>query len=307
MNLKHAHYVLTILEEGNITSAAKKLHISQPSMSQTLKAIEKDLGAPIFFRQNRVLRLTYAGKKYVEAVRDIHAINENLHRLIEEMKQEVRGLVRIGISTQRNISLMPQILPIFMEKFPLVRVELIEMPSKNLENLVETDKCDVAFITTMPKQNHIQYRLIENEQIVLMASRKTKFVRENPQSRMVELHEARDELFVNLTPEHSVRTIQERLCGLLHFEPKVLVETTSMEAAKMIAARSGAMMVCPYCHISGNIILDQLTKSYPLKCHGFERHFYFCCRKKIHLTRYMEELFLIAKKCCRDHIVPVAQ
>ncbi len=304
MNLKHAQYVLTILEEGNITSAAKRLHISQPSMSQTLKAIEEDLGVPIFFRQNRGLNLTYAGQKYVEAVRETLAIEENLHRLIMELKQETRGLVRIGISAQRNISLMPQMLPIFIEKYPMVQVELIEMPSKNLENLVETDKCDVAFITTMPKHNHIEYRLIENEQIVLMASQETQFAKSRPEPCLVELSEAEEEPFVNLTPEHSVRTIQERLCGLLQFEPRVLLETTSMEAAKMIAAKSRGLMVCPYCHISGNIILEQLTKSYPLNCHGFERHFYFCYRKKAHLTRYMEELFLIAKQCCRDHILP---
>lgn len=50
MNFKHINYVLTILNEGSITAASKKLFVSQPALSQTIKLIEQDLGAPIFDR-----------------------------------------------------------------------------------------------------------------------------------------------------------------------------------------------------------------------------------------------------------------
>ena len=50
MNIKHAQYVLTVLKEGSITNAAKKLYVSQPSLSQMIKLAENNLGAPIFNR-----------------------------------------------------------------------------------------------------------------------------------------------------------------------------------------------------------------------------------------------------------------
>ena len=65
MNLKHASYVLAVLREGSITAAAKKLYVSQPSLSQTIKQVEQNLGAPIFDRATEPLALTYAGELYV--------------------------------------------------------------------------------------------------------------------------------------------------------------------------------------------------------------------------------------------------
>lgn len=48
MNLKHAQYIMEIIKEGSITNASKTMHVSQPALSQTIKAVEKYLGAPIF-------------------------------------------------------------------------------------------------------------------------------------------------------------------------------------------------------------------------------------------------------------------
>ena len=59
MNIKHAQYMLTVLQEGNITNAAKKLYISQPSLSQMIKLVENNLGTPIFNRSTDPITLTY--------------------------------------------------------------------------------------------------------------------------------------------------------------------------------------------------------------------------------------------------------
>ena len=63
MNPKHAQYMLTVYQEGSITSAAKKLYVSQPSLSQMIKLVESNLGTPIFNRSTDPLTLTYAGEK----------------------------------------------------------------------------------------------------------------------------------------------------------------------------------------------------------------------------------------------------
>ena len=69
MNIKHAQYMLTVLQEGNITNAAKKLYISQPSLSQMIKLVENNLGTPIFNRSTDPITLTYAGQRYMDAAR----------------------------------------------------------------------------------------------------------------------------------------------------------------------------------------------------------------------------------------------
>ena len=87
MNIKHAQYMLTVLQEGNITNAARKLYISQPSLSQMIKLVENNLGAPIFNRNTDPITLTYAGQRYIDAARQVLTINENLKKEIEEITQ----------------------------------------------------------------------------------------------------------------------------------------------------------------------------------------------------------------------------
>lgn len=301
MNLKHASYIMTIIEAGSITAAAKKLLISQPSLSQTVRAVEGELGLPIFDRGAKQLTLTHAGQRYVESMREIMTAERNFLSEIAEMKSERRVTLRIGISAQRSISLLPQILPAFLACHPLAAVELKELPSVRLEELLSKGGCDVAFITTAPKQNDLEYCLLENEQIVLMASKQTALSRRIGQGTEIELSEARKENFVNLSPGHSVRTIQNHLAQLCQFKPRVLLELSNMEAAKLITAQLNAVMVCPYGYIQGDTRVEALTKCYPLRCHGFERHFYFCYQKKRRLSGFMCDLFDIARGQCRFH------
>ena len=93
MNIKHAQYMLTVLQEGNITNAAKKLYISQPSLSQMIKLVENNLGTPIFNRSTDPITLTYAGQRYMDAARQVLAINENLKKEIEEITQDRKSVV----------------------------------------------------------------------------------------------------------------------------------------------------------------------------------------------------------------------
>ena len=66
MEIRHFHYIRTIYEMGSISRAAEKLYISQPSLSQLLKSVEKKVGAPLFDRSLKPLRPTTIGPKYLE-------------------------------------------------------------------------------------------------------------------------------------------------------------------------------------------------------------------------------------------------
>ena len=63
MNLKHAQYIMEIIKEGSITNASKTMHVSQPALSQTIKAVEKYLGAPNFFAEYQSHRPDGGGEK----------------------------------------------------------------------------------------------------------------------------------------------------------------------------------------------------------------------------------------------------
>ena len=136
MSFKHIQYVLTIVQEGSITAASNKLYVTQPALSQMVKLIERDLGAPIFDRNTDPISLTFEGQKYVDAAQKMVDIVRNLQAEVVRTKQEVRGRIRVGISIQRGLQLLPHVIPEFRTQYPLVRIELIEQGSAILEKMI---------------------------------------------------------------------------------------------------------------------------------------------------------------------------
>ena len=132
MNLRQALYVKTIADEGGITAAAKKLYISQPSLSQMLRQIEEETGVPLFDRSSLPIRPTYAGERYLHAAAVLLNTNEMLENELREIRGEERGRMRLGISMLRSAQLLPHVLPEFTSRFPKVELVLQEAGSAKL-------------------------------------------------------------------------------------------------------------------------------------------------------------------------------
>ena len=289
MNMKHIQYVLTVLREGSITGASKKLYVSQPALSQTIKQIEQDLGATIFDRSTDPISLTYAGQKYVDAAQRMLDIDRNLRTQIAEMKNEVHGRIRVGISVQRGLQLLPLVVPDFVRLYPYVKLELVEHGSDTLERMTAEGQCDIALVATSQKPNKLNYVLIENEQVVLMAARSTDLAHRFEPGTPIEITEAQNERFVSMRSGHSVRVVQDRLFERYHISPSILMETSNMEAGKNVAARANAVMLIPQVYVANSLDLSFRVQCHPILNTDYERHFYLCYRKGLYLPKYMED------------------
>lgn len=293
MNIKHAQYMLTILQEGGITNAARKLYVSQPSLSQMVKLVENNLGAPIFNRNTDPLTLTYAGQCYINAARQVLAINENLKREIQEINQEDHGKFRLGIPIQRGMQLLPSVLPVFFAKYPHVDIELSEYGSTETEKLLLDGKVDIACMTTIPRYEELKYILIENEELVLIAAKNTDLARRIPSGTPISILEAKNERFISNKPGHSVRAIQDVLFASHNISPKLLLESASIEIEKRVVIACGAVMICPLGYIDKEGPIPSQASMYPLKDADSKRHCYACHRRDLYLTKYMRDFINI--------------
>ncbi len=293
MNIRHIQYVLTVLSEGSITSAAKKLYVSQPSLSQTIKIVENNLGATIFNRNTDPLTLTYAGQKYVEAAKQILAINHNLAREIEEINHEDHGFIRLGVPVQRAMQVMPYVLPRFQKQYPFVSLKLMEYGSATLESMVLEGSLDLACLTTYPKHEELRYTLIEDEDLVLLTSKNTDIAKRISSGTEISILEAKDELFICSKPGHSVRTTQDRLFITYDIQPKILLETSSIEVAKRTTLACDAVFICPINYIEMSPDIHPYCNIYPIKGIENRRSFYICHRKDLYLPKYMRDFIQI--------------
>lgn len=293
MNIKHAQYMLTVLKEGSITAAARKLYISQPSLSQMIKLVESNLGTPIFNRSTDPISLTYAGQKYIEAARQILTINSNLQKEIDEINHEDHGTIKLGIPVQRAIQVLPYILPKFRKKYPFVEVEVYEHGSATTESLVREGGVDLACLTTSPKYEELEYILVEHEDLVLLTSRNTSLARRIPAGTPVDISEARDESFVSIKTGHSVRSTQDRLFIQKDMQPRILLETSSIEVGQRTAVACDAVMICPSNYIDPSSRLFAESVTYPLLGVENNRDFYICHRKDRYLTKFMKDFIVM--------------
>lgn len=288
MNEKHMQYVLTVLKEGSFTNAAKKLYVSQPSLSQIIKTAESNLGAPIFDRSTDPITLTPAGQLYVEAARQVTTISTNLRKQVEELSKEEFGTIRLGISVQRGMELLPELYPRFKKRFPHVGLELHEQGSATMEKSVLEGEVGIALLTTFPRHEELVYDLIQEEKLVLIVNRECELAKRIAPGTPIDILEARDETFISSQSGHSVRTIQDSLFITRDMKPKIDLVTISIEVGKHVVAASPVVMACPDSYVETDNSPDSAYFAYPILGVENPRHFYACYRKDMYLTKYMK-------------------
>lgn len=294
MNLKQARYILAIAQEGGVTAAARKLYISQPALSQMLRQAEAELGVALFDRSVSPFRPTYAGEKYLEAANVMLAASERLENQLREIREENSGRLRLGISVQRAGQVLPLALPWFAMQYPHAALEVTERGSADLEELVSRGQVDLALAAIDSTSPRLAYELIEREVIGILAGEGSELASRFPSGTPVRLEEAAGDTFISLQEGHSVRVVQNTLFHRYGLEPKILLETDSLEVAKRVALGTGSCMLC------SNIYVDDMVHRhgafFPLEDYENNRHFYACYPKDDPLPQYAAGFIRIVKQ-----------
>ena len=289
MNTRHAQIVLTIVRFGSITAAAKALYITQPTLSQTLKQIETQLGEPIFVRGRSPMELTPAGELYVQAARRIIQIKTQLDEAISSLHGKQEGILHLGIPEGRSCELLPQILPDYRAAYPDIRIEVISSSSSRLEQMLVDHEIDLALLLGETRRPELSYRLIGSEEIVLLAGRKTALAQRIPSGSTITLAEAASERFVLPSPNLFVRQSFEEMMehgGLRSIQPALMLD--SVESAKRVCAACHMVMLSPFVSLLTDTTSMQRLAHYHLSGGSYPYKLTFAHPADTVLTPYAE-------------------
>ncbi len=138
-------YVCALDEERNFTRAAKKLFISQPSLSAAIKNLETDLGAPLFERMGASIEPTDVGKAYIEAAKKMKQAEEDFQEKLNDIHGLETGVINIGGTNYLSSSyIMPAIIERFLSVYPKIKINLVEASSSKLNEYVADDRIDIV-------------------------------------------------------------------------------------------------------------------------------------------------------------------
>src|ERR1700732_1867313 len=122
MELQQLRYFCAIADTGSFTRAAQHTHVSQPSLSQQIRKLEDELGARLFDRLGRAVRLTELGRTFLPRARSVLRELEAARSDVVERKASIGGPLAIGVIPTVAPYLLPPILAAFTRKYPLARV-----------------------------------------------------------------------------------------------------------------------------------------------------------------------------------------
>ncbi len=149
MKLHQLRYLAAVVQNGlNITTAAKKLHTSQPGVSKQLKLLEDELGFPVFERDGRNLsRVTPAGQQVVDRALRILEEVQNIRRLSADVRGDNSGSLSIGTTHTQARYVLPAIVAAFRTAYPDVDLHLHQGTSEQIADLAKGERIDIAIAT----------------------------------------------------------------------------------------------------------------------------------------------------------------
>lgn len=146
MELRHLRYFVAVAEEENITRAAARLHVSQPPLSRQIRDLEEELGLELFRRSPKSIRLTAAGKVFLDEARAVlHRADEAL-ATARSLSGAEREELHVGYAPSLTVSILPETLRRFQAACPKTRVRLHDLSTEEMLARLRDPSLDVALM-----------------------------------------------------------------------------------------------------------------------------------------------------------------
>lgn len=248
-------YFVAVAETRHFTRAADLVHVAQPSLSQQIKALERELGADLFLRARGNITLTDAGEALLPLARRILADADTARHEVQELAQLRSGRVRLGATPSLCTGLLPDVLRAFHDRYPGIRLLIEEGGSHDLVRELARGALDLALVvlplpTPSPALTTVE---LLREDLVVVSSPDAPAPGGGGGRRAVRVADLEGERLVMFRHGYDLRELTVAACRAEGFEPDFAVEGGEMDAVlgfvraglgvavvpRMVAARSG--------------------------------------------------------------------
>lgn len=148
MTIEQLTYALAVYQYGTFVKAAAHSYVTQPALTIQIRNLEEELGITIFDRTKKPILVTEEGKVFLEKAQHIMMGIRDLQQISEQVRQGIKGEVRLGII----ITLAPYLLPLFVnqlhEKYPDIHLQVIELTTEAIIEGIKNGDLDAGIIAT---------------------------------------------------------------------------------------------------------------------------------------------------------------
>jgi DNA-binding transcriptional LysR family regulator len=170
MDLRHLEQVVAVCQAGGFSGAARRLRISQPTLSRSIARLEMKLAVKLFDRSGGAARPTAYGRFLAERAEALLGGAATLTRDLEQLVHGETGRLRIGVGPVPRLAILPRLVALMAERYPDLRLETEQDKARDLLRGVEEGRYDVAFVTfeaAEPFGDLIRVKVMEDDHIAV--------------------------------------------------------------------------------------------------------------------------------------------
>lgn len=225
MELRRLRYFVAVAEELHFSRAAERLHIGQPPLSQQIQLLEEELGVRLLERTRRWVKLTEAGRLFLEDARRILALSEQAAENARRAERGEVGELRIGFTSSTPLTeAFNKAVNAYRKAFPRVTLSLAEMPTLPQLEALRERRIDLGFLrppeASLPRE--VTLTPLRRDPLMLVAPSNHALMKRES----VAIRELADQPFVMFSADAGtgVQSLVLRLCREAGFEPKTALQ-----------------------------------------------------------------------------------
>ncbi|ALX49963.1 LysR substrate-binding domain-containing protein [Lentibacillus amyloliquefaciens] len=255
MDIRQLTCFAEVARQLNVTRAAQTLHISQPSLSKTIKNLETEVGSPLFDRSAYQLELTDAGEAFLTNTKKVLDSFENLTSKLDDVIDLKKGEIKIGIPPIIGAAFFAALISRYKEAYPSIDLLLTEVGSNSIREGISEGELDIGLICNLPaKRENLETISLLKDPLMLMVHKDNPLAGEEA----IEFEAIEQEPLILYRHDFSLHDRIMEACAYYGFEPKVVCESSQKDfMIEMAGAKLGSTLLPS--RICNQIDSDQLV------------------------------------------------
>lgn len=241
MEMHQLRYFVAVAQAESFSRAAESCHVSQPSLSQQIQKLEKNLGHPLFNRLGRRVLLTEAGRLLLDRAQMILATADDAERQLRDGDHRPAGQLHIGCIPTVAPYLLPVALARFLRRNPGVEVTVQEDVTRQLLTATEWGELDLSILALPVAGEQLQAEALFNEPLLLCVAMKHSLARK----RSLNIEDLREERFIVLSEMHCLGEQVLSYCRGHGLQPRLACRSAQISTVQSLIALGQGVSLLP--------------------------------------------------------------
>lgn len=259
MNFLNLYYFSVAAEELSFTKAAKRLFISQQSLSNHISRLESEFGIDLFNR-TQPITLTEAGQSLYRSSQTLLYQKHQIEKNMQDLRDFRKGELTIGISTSRGAVMLPDILPEFHAAFPQIKLRLVEGTTLDITQALYEGRTDINIGFAINDPERVHEDLLHTEHLICVVPN-SFFPQYFPEGMERPVSGTTQDFrtfarcpFIKMCHNVWLGSIFEKCCQHYNVNPDVILETTSMATLFSLCSVGMGAIVMPEIFIGHQLL-----------------------------------------------------